>query len=114
MSVIVLTVIVAAIESPAMIDRALVLSCVLVIVRTSPTISVTRTISALPGSGSAFTGQTVALNGVAGNRVAVPVATVREVPDAAGDGATATVVYAKFLCASTGQRTPTQVANAIP
>jgi hypothetical protein len=47
--------------------------------------------------GSVSTGHTVALNGASGNLVPCPEATTRAVPDAAGDGAVATVEYAKFL-----------------
>lgn len=78
-------------------DLADVLSWVRVIVRTSPVMFVTRTISAFVGKGNAPSGQTVALNGVAGNLVPCPLCTVRLVPLAAGLGAVATVEYAKFL-----------------
>src|SRR2546426_2553414 len=79
---------------------AVVPSCVLVIVNVSPEIAVTRTISALVVNGWSPTGHTVTLNGGVGNFVPSPVWTTNDVPVSAGDGAVATVEYAKFLCAS--------------
>jgi hypothetical protein len=61
---------------------------------------VTRTISQVDGVHAAPDAPIVALNGVAGNRDPVPPVTTRDVPDVAGLGAVATVVVAKFLCAS--------------
>src|SRR5262245_20817001 len=75
-------------------------------VNTSPAIAVTRTISALVGSGINPPGASVALNGGAGKRAPSPVATVNEVPVVGGDGATATEETAKFLCASNAIRSP--------
>jgi len=69
-------------------------------VKTFPAIFVTRTISAFDTNGRVFAGQTVQLNGTAGNCEAST--TVRVVPEAAGLGATETAVYAKFAWASTG------------
>lgn len=92
--------IVAAIWSPTMIDRALEPSWARVIVRVSPTMAVTRTISALVVRGCVLIGQTVALNGVAGKRVPWPPVTIRDVPELAGLGAVATRLYAKLAWAS--------------
>lgn len=61
---------------------------------------VTRTISAFVESGCDPVGHTTALNGTEGNFVPSPDATVSDVPEVAGDGAVATVEYAKFLWAS--------------
>jgi hypothetical protein len=62
--------------------------------------AVTRTISAFAGVGKTDPGHTVALKGTAGNRVPSPAVTTSDVPDAAGEGAVATVETAKFLCVS--------------
>ena len=48
----------------------------------------------------AAAGNTTALKGAAGNFVPSPACTTKLVPDEAGDGAVATVLYARFLCAS--------------
>lgn len=93
-------VMVAAIWSPIMIDRAEVASCERVIVSVSDEMFVTRTISAFDVVGCELAGHTVALKGVAGNFDPSPDATTSDVPDEAGDGAVATVEYAKFLWAS--------------
>jgi hypothetical protein len=60
-------------------------------VRVSPTIPVTRMISALDARGLVAVGQTVQLNGGSGKRSPCPLATTNEVPLVAGDGAVATV-----------------------
>jgi hypothetical protein len=65
-------VIVAAIKSPAMIVRKDVPSCVRTIVNVSATMAVTRTISALFGSGRTPAGQTETLKGGTGNRAPWP------------------------------------------
>jgi hypothetical protein len=95
-----LAVIVAAILYPAVIAIALVDSCARVIVNVSVEIPVTRTISALAAVGGVLGGQTVALNGVAGNKVPVPAATTKDVPLVVGEGAVATVDCAKFFLPS--------------
>jgi hypothetical protein len=92
--VITLTVIVFAIWSPTRIERALVPSCARTMVNVVPTMAVTRMISALAFVGDADAGQTVQLKGAAGNVAAD--ATSKDVPVVAGDGATATVEYARF------------------
>jgi len=89
-SVSVLAVTVAAIWSPTITVRALVLSCALVIVSVSVEMAVTRTISAVVLSGFAAVGQMVALNGTAGNKAPCPAVTTSDVPLAAGEGAVAT------------------------
>lgn len=66
MSASVFAVMVAAILSPTWIARADEPSWARVIVSTSPTIAVTRTISAFVGSGMVSGFQIVALNGAAG------------------------------------------------
>src|SRR5262245_33175239 len=71
-------------------------------VSVSPAIPVTRTTSAFAGVGRTPTAQIVALNGTAGKREPSPLATTSDVPDAAGLGAVATRLYARFLCASNG------------
>jgi hypothetical protein len=58
---------------------------------------VTRTTSALAGSGSVAAGQMTALKGTVGKRDPWPVVTTSVVPEAAGDGAVATELMAKFL-----------------
>jgi hypothetical protein len=83
-----------------MMLRALEPSCVRVIVSVSVATAVTRTISAFAAVGCVLVGQTVALNGAAGNLDPSPGATVNDVPEFAGDGAVATVEYARFLWAS--------------
>jgi hypothetical protein len=100
MSVKTLADITLAIRSPTTTVRALVPSCIRTIVRTSPTIAVTRTISALTMDAVDPVGQMVQLNGGVGNRAPWPAVTVRLVPVVAGDGATATALTAKFLWAS--------------
>ena len=78
-------------------------SCVRSIVNTSPDTFITRTISAFVLNGRTLGGQTVQLKGVGeGKNAPCPVATVNVVPDGAGNGAIATVEYAKFLWASIG------------
>lgn len=71
-----------------------------VIVNVSVATAVTLTTSAFADVGCALAGHTVALNGAAGNLAPSPAATTSDVPDDAGDGAVATVEYAKFLWAS--------------
>lgn len=70
-------------------------------VNVSVDIAVTRTISALVVSGCTPAGQMVALNGTVGKMVPCPAVTTSDVPDVAGEGAVATWLYEKFLCAST-------------
>lgn len=97
MSVSVLTVIVAAIWSPATMVRALDPSCVRTMVQLSPLpFDVTRMISALEASGCTLAGQTVQLKGAAGKRAPAPVVTDKVVPDVGGDGAVATALMAKL------------------
>jgi hypothetical protein len=98
MSVMTFTVIVLAIWSPTTIARAVDPSCALTMVNTSPTIVVTRTISALESRGRTSVGHTVQLNGATGNSAPSPAATSSDVPEVAGEGATAMPAYAKFLC----------------
>jgi hypothetical protein len=78
-------------------DRAELPSWARTIVNESVACAVTRTISALVESGCAPAGQIVALKGTAGKRAPSPEATTSDVPEVAGDGAVATVEYAKFL-----------------
>jgi hypothetical protein len=99
-SVSALAVMVLAIWSPTRIVRAALPSWARRIVRVDPTMAVTRTISALDGSGDTPKGQTVALNGGAGTRPACPAVTSRLVPLVAGFGAVATSEVAKFAWAS--------------
>src|SRR5262252_7329690 len=80
--------------------RALDPSCARASVSVSVEIAVQRAISAFVASGITPMGQTVTLNGGVGNFAPSPAATTSDVPLAAGDGAVATVEYAKFLCAS--------------
>ncbi len=91
MSVMTLAVMVWAIWSPTATAMALEPSWARVIVSTSPTTAVTRAISAFVLSGMAPAGQIVTSYGVVANRSPSPVATVRDVPLSAGEGATATV-----------------------
>ena len=79
-----------AIWSLVIMLRAAVLSRARTMVRVSPTMVVTRMISALLASGDMPTGQTVQLNGAAGKLAPVPAANTRVVPESAGTGAVRT------------------------
>jgi hypothetical protein len=89
-----------AIWSFATIVLAAELSCARTIVSVSTDFAVTRITSAFVVVGCTPVGHTTALNGAAGNFAPSPGATIRVVPDAAGDGAVATTLYAKFFLAS--------------
>jgi len=86
-----LAVIVLAICHPAAIERAVVPSCARVIVSVSPVTFVTRTISEIEAVGVELLGQSVALNGTAGNKEPCPAVTTKLVPLVAGVGAVTTV-----------------------
>lgn len=100
MSVSVFAVTANAIWSPTTMDLADDPSWARWTVRVSVERLVTRTISAFDGSGSEPTGHTTRLYGADGNRDPSPGATTIVVPEAAGEGAVATVEYAKLACAS--------------
>jgi hypothetical protein len=91
-----LAVMAPAIWSPTTTVRALEPSCARVIVSTSPTMFVTVTISALLLIGKVAVAQMTAFRPMT-KFAPSPAATVTEVPDVAGDGATATVEYPKFF-----------------
>jgi hypothetical protein len=86
------------IRSPTKIVRAVELSTARVNVSTSPTCPVTVATSELDADGLVFAGQIVTLNGNSENFVPCPVVTVSVTPEIAGDGATATLLSAKFGC----------------
>ena len=99
-SVIVLAVTVLATWYPIDMDLAVVPSCSLVTVKTSPLTAVTRMISAFESRGITLAGHTVILNGGVENSDPSPPATVKLVPLSFGSGAIRIVEYAKLACAS--------------